>query len=276
MKRRRLILVLLLIVVALILLFGCGACCVLSPHRCAPKTQPAEVPEPEHPAFSANGITHDVYEFGGSGPDIILLHELPGFSPDAIKLIDRLKAEPEKYNVHVPLIFGGFNDGHAALKGFKKCFNEFNCLGNGDSRFAGWLRALIAERYQGRKVVVIGMCMTGSIALEVADAPGVAAVVMAQPSLPLPLTRWQRPKIGVTDEHAANIKTPILAMRYSEDCMATKERFATLKATFPATQIEFEEVPSAQCRATAHATLTGDFSPQAYAHLTKFLREHAR
>lgn len=276
MKRRRWIFVLLVFVVALILLFGCGACCMLSPHRCAPRTKPDVVTPPDHPAFSANGITHDVYEFGGSGPDIILLHELPGFSPDTLTLIKRLKDEPEHYNVHVPLIFGDFNSSDAAGDGFKKCFNEFNCLGNGDSRFAGWLRALIAQRYQGRKVVVIGMCMTGSIALEVADAPGVTAVVMAQPSMPLPLTRWQRPKIGVTDEHAAKIKTPILAMRYSEDCMATKERFATLKAKFPASQIEFEEVPSAQCRATAHATLTGDYSPQAYAHLTKFLRERAR
>lgn len=276
MKRRRLLLAAVIVLAALVMLFGCGACCILSPHRCAPRTAPVAVTPPDHPAFSANGITHDVYEFGGSGPDIILLHELPGFSPDTLTLIKRLKAEPQDYNVHVPLIFGDFNSRDAAGQGFKKCFNELNCFGNGDSPFAGWLRALVAQRYQGRKVVVIGMCLTGSVALEVADAPGVTAVVMAQPTMPLPLTRWQRPKIGVTAEHAAKIKTPILAMRYSEDCMATRERFATLKSTFPATQIELEEVPSAQCRAAAHATLTGDYSPQAYAHLTKFLRERAK
>jgi dienelactone hydrolase len=276
MKRRRLLYAFLVVIAALVMLFGCGACCMLSPHRCAPKTNPDTVAKPEHPAFAADGITHDIYEFGGSGPDVILLHELPGFSFDTITLVNRLKAEPEKYNVHVPLIFGDFNSSAAAPQGFGKCLNEFNCLGNGDSRFAGWLRALIAQRYAGRKVIVIGMCFTGSVALEVADAPGVAAVVMAQPSLPLPLTRWQRPKIGVTDEHAAKIKTPILAMRYSEDCMATRERFATLRKTFPAAQIEFEEVPSGNCRATAHATLTGDYSPLAYAHLTKFLRDHTK
>jgi dienelactone hydrolase len=251
MKRRRLLYAF-LVIAAMVMLFGCGACCMLSPHRCAPKTDPDTVVKPEHPAFAANGITHDVYEFGGSGPDVILLHELPGFSFDTITLVNRLKAEPEKYNVHVPLIFGDFNSSAAARQGFVKCLNEFNCLGNGDSRFAGWLRALIAQRYAGRKVIVIGMCFTGSVALEVADAPGIAAVVMAQPSLPLPLTRWQRPKIGVTGEHAAKIKTPILAMRYSEDCMATRERFATLRKTFPAAPETAGRPPTPRSPATIH------------------------
>src|SRR3954447_19492135 len=129
MKRRRLILVAVIIVAALILLSGCGACCMLSPHRCAKKTDPATVVAPKPEPFTANGITHEVYEFGGSGPDVILLHELPGFSPDTITLVNRLKAEPENYHVHVPLIFGDFNSGDAVFEGFKKCFNEFNCLG---------------------------------------------------------------------------------------------------------------------------------------------------
>ena len=90
--------------------------------------------------------------------------------------------------------------------------------------------------------------MTGSIALQVADAPGVTAVVMAQPSLPLPLTRWQRPKIGVTDEHAENIKTPILAMRYSEDCMATRERFAVGGGRERALFLRFDEQLLAEVR----------------------------
>jgi dienelactone hydrolase len=274
MKRRRWILALFVIIVALFMLFGCGACCMLSPHRCAEKTKRIELPIPANTPFPANGITHCVFEFGTTGPDVILLHELPGFTPATIKLA--VKLGKAGYKVHVPLIFGDFNTKGATLAGFGKCFfSEFNCLGNGESRFAGWLRALIAARYQ-HGVIVVGMCMTGSTALQVADAPGVTAVVMAQPSLPLPLTRWQRPKIGVSDKHAAKIKTPILAMRYSEDCMATRERFATLKATFPATQIEFEEVPSAQCRAAAHATLTGDYSEQAYAHLITFLSTHTK
>jgi dienelactone hydrolase len=272
MKRRRLILVLLLIVVALILLFGCGACCVMSAHRCAKETIWTDVAKPSHQAFSANGITHEVYEFGTTGPDIVLLHELPGFSPDTIKLAGKLR--DAGYKVHVPLIFGDFNTKGATLAGFGKCLDEFNCLSGGDSPFAGWLRALILARYPNG-VIVVGMCMTGSTALQVADTKGVNAVVMAQPSLPLPLTRWHRPKIGVTDEHAALIKTPILAMRFSEDCLATRERFITLGKKFSAPQIEFEVIDSTKCR-EAHATLTGDFSTQAYAHLTKFLREHAK
>jgi len=277
MKRRRLIFTAAVVVVALVMLFGCGACCLLSAHRCSPKPGPADEPKPQHPVFSANGITHEVYEFGGSGPDVILLHELPGFSLDTIKLARRLTGEG--YNVHVPLIFGKFNDSDAAIAGFKKCFNELNCVSNGDSPFAGWLRELIAKRYAGHNVVVIGMCFTGSVALEVADAPHVTAVVMAQPSLPLPFTRWQRRKIGVTETHAEKIKTagtPILAMRFSEDCMASRDRFATLHSTFdPNHQIEFEEIDSTTCK-EKHATLTSDFSEQAYAHLKKFLAAHAK
>ncbi|HXA16911.1 MAG TPA: dienelactone hydrolase family protein [Thermoanaerobaculia bacterium] len=275
MKHRRLMIVVLVIIVALVMLFGCGACCMISAHRCAVKVEGSEA-EPTPQPFSANGITHNVYDFGSTGPDVILLHELPGLSIDTVTLARKLTGEG--YSVHVPLIFGTFSDKDATKEGFKKCFNEFNCLGNGDSRFAGWLRELIRQRYAGRHVVVIGMCFTGSVALEVADAPGVVAVVMAQPAVPLPLTRWQRAKISVTDEHAAKIKstgTPILAMRFSEDCMAARERFTTLRSTFPASQIEFEEIDSSKCH-EAHATLTGDFSEQAYAHLKAFLKKHAK
>jgi dienelactone hydrolase len=261
------------VVLVLVVVFGAGACCISSPHRCA-KPHAGGVTRPPYEPFSANGITHDVYEFGGKGPDVILLHELPGLSRDTVELAEKLVGE--HYTVHVPLIIGEFGE-DSPRKGFAKCLNEFNCLGNGDSRFAGWLRALIAQRYTGRPVVVIGMCLTGTVALEVADAPGVTAVVMAQPSLPLPLTRWQRPKISVTEKHAALIRragTPILAMRFSEDCMATRERFATLRRTFDPRQIEFEVVDSSKCKA-AHATLTSDFSEQAYAHLKRFLTAHA-
>jgi len=277
MKRRRLIFAAALVIAALIMLFGCGACCLFSPHRCSAHPHGIE-PQPPHSPFTANGITHQVYTFGGGGPDVILLHELPGLTLDTVALAKKLSGE-EHYTVHVPLMFGEFADKGANSAGFKKCFNELNCLGNGDSAFSGWLRELIAKRLAGRQVMVVGMCMTGSAALEVADAPGVVAVVMAQPSLPLPLTRWQRPKIGVTADHAQCIKkagTPILAMRFSEDCMATRERFRTLRATFPATQIEFEEVDSrpgntAKFCQEAHATLTGDYSEQAYQHLRRFL-----
>src|SRR5947209_5631410 len=155
MKRRRWILALLVIIVTLFMLFGCGACCILSPHHCAEKTKDIELTMQPTPGFPANGITHEVYEFGTTGPDVILLHELPGFTPATIKLA--VKLGKAGYKVHVPLIFGDFNTKDATLAGFGKCvFSEFNCLGNGESRFAGWLRALIAARYQ-HGVIVIGM-----------------------------------------------------------------------------------------------------------------------
>lgn len=272
MRRRKLLYSLLLISAASLALFGAGACCLFTAHRCAAHATGHETP-PVAEAFTAGGISHDVYTFGQGGPEIILLHELPGLSLETVTLAKKLAAGG--YTVHVPLIFGEFAGGDATIKGFGKCFSEFHCFGNGESHFAGWLRALIAQRYTGRNLAVVGMCLTGSVALEVADAPGVAAVVMAQPSLPLPLTRWQRSKIGMDRDRAKRITTPILAIRFSEDCLASRERFRTLREVFPANQIEFEEIDSKKCP-KAHATLTGDFSPQAYAHLVTFLKAHLR
>src|SRR5437667_243838 len=119
MKRRLLLLAVLLIIAALVMLFGCGACCVLSKHRCAGEKEIVEA-EPKPEPFSANGIKHQIYDFGGNGPDVILLHELPGLSGETIELAKNLGREPEHYSVHVPLIFGGFNDNHAKWKGFGK------------------------------------------------------------------------------------------------------------------------------------------------------------
>src|SRR5258708_40253570 len=124
MKHRRLMIVVLVIIVALVMLFGCGACCMISAHRCAVKAEGSEAEPTPHP-FSANGITHNVYDLGSTGPDVILLHELPGLSFDTVTLARKLTGEG--YAVHVPLIFGKFSDNDATQEGFRKCLNEFNC-----------------------------------------------------------------------------------------------------------------------------------------------------
>ncbi|MEK6373933.1 MAG: dienelactone hydrolase family protein [Acidobacteriota bacterium] len=274
--KRRLWFAVLVVVVLAVLTFGRGVWCILTPHRCSKRTNEAlAAVKPER--FAANGIRHDVYVYRGprGGPDVILLHELPGLSRDTVRLAERLV--DAGYTVHVPLIFGEY--GHATLlQALGKC-GEFNCLGDGDSRFAAWLRDFMSSKGMAKRgVAVIGMCMTGSAALEVADAPGVRAVVMSQPAMPLPISRWHRPKIGVTDEHAESIKragTPILAMRFSKDCMSPPERFETLRKRFDPKKIHLEEIPSGPCR-HAHALLTGDFSPAAFGHLERFLNTNLK
>ena len=53
--------------------------------------------------FTAGGVSKPVYR-AGTGPAVVLIHELPGMVPECVEL--GRKSAAEGYTVYMPLLFG--------------------------------------------------------------------------------------------------------------------------------------------------------------------------
>jgi dienelactone hydrolase len=211
--------------------------------------------------FHDSGITHPVYR-DGSGPGVLILHELPGMSPKCIELAQLVMHQG--YTVYLPLLFGSprqFSMGKGLLSLAKLCIaKEFTCLStNKPSRISNWLRALcrrIKAECGGKGAGAIGMCMTGNVIISLMLDDSVMAPVMSQPSFPicqisfpgLASKETRKRALGVPDEDvklaAEKAKTvPLLAYRFATDQHVPAERFASLREAF-GTCLRAREIPT--------------------------------
>ncbi|AFM18782.1 dienelactone hydrolase-like enzyme [Mycolicibacterium chubuense NBB4] len=192
--------------------------------------------------FTAEGYTHDVYR-KGDGPGVVLIPEMPGLHPGVLALGNHLV--DNGFTVAAPSLFG--TPGASALGPgalpvlVKGCVSkEFAALAtNADRPVARYLRALARDlnaSTPGTGVGVIGQCFTGGFALAAAVDDSVLAPVMSQPSVPLPLTLKHRRDPGVSEaemqvieKRAADEGLCVMGLRFSEDAMAPRDRFTTLK-----------------------------------------------
>ena len=125
------------------------------------------------PEFEAFDFTHDTrtYEVfrGGSGPAVLVLHEIPGLHPGVIDFARRLISAG--YTVFLPSLFGRpavpATGREVARSMLRVCVaREFTKLADRTSPVVGWLRALAASAYGecgGPGVGVVGMCFTGAL-----------------------------------------------------------------------------------------------------------------
>jgi dienelactone hydrolase len=102
---------------------------------------------------------------------------------------------------------------------------------------AGWLRSLARELHAelgGPGVGAIGMCFTGGFALAMMVDDSVAAPVVAQPSVPFPVTPGRSADLNLSPEDLARVKEraaagcAVLGLRFSGD-LAVGKRFETLR-----------------------------------------------
>jgi dienelactone hydrolase len=199
--------------------------------------------------FSDGRWTRPVYR-RGTGPAVIVIHEMPGLHPLVIRFADRLVAAG--MTAVMPSLFGspgktvtmGYAIGEM-LKGI--CIRrEFNVWAtNRSSPIVDWLRALSRDMHAqcgGAGVGAIGMCFTGNFALAMMTEPAVVAPVLSQPSLPMPAGPGgakRRGAIGVSDEEISCAKRrfeneglSMIGLRFYGDPFVPDERFDTLKKTF--------------------------------------------
>lgn len=248
--------------------------------------------------FTADGITHTVYQKGdASQPGVLLMHELPGMTPECLALAERL--HNDGLTVYLPLFFGRPNTVAFVDYTLRVCISrEFYLLASRQSSpITGWLRALCREihaRCGGRGVGAIGMCLTGGFALSLLVDASVMAPVLSQPSLPLGVTRGRQAELGLAPEElaAAQMRVeaeniPVLALRFTGDRLCPAARFDSLRAAFGdrLQTIEIDSSPGNPhgIAPGAHSVLAGEFvndpahpTYQAYAAVMHMLKRQLR
>ncbi len=168
----------------------------------------------------------------GSGPPVILMHELTGLTPEVIAFGRRVAAA--QFSVYLPVLFGpvpATTSMRQARAMVRCCISrQINVLVTGrTSRVVRPLRRLITDAARAEKsagVGVIGMCMSGGFALALATSPEVLAAVSSQPSLPYTtrITPWCARDLGMDDgdvtrlgERLRDGAVEVYLTRFSED-----------------------------------------------------------
>ncbi|WP_329403809.1 dienelactone hydrolase family protein [Streptomyces melanogenes] len=191
-----------------------------------------------HHLVDVDGTVKTVY-VAGTGPAVVLMPEMPGISPDVLRLARWVR--DAGFTVYVPSLFGTDGAYPTAEGGSevvrRACVSaEFRAFaGGGTSPVTVWLRGLARRAHAecgGPGVGAIGLCFTGNFALSMALEPAVIAPVVNHPSLPLD----DPAGLELGDEDARAVRDRIardglkvLAYRFDNDRWCTGQRFAAYR-----------------------------------------------
>jgi dienelactone hydrolase len=191
--------------------------------------------------FAHDGTTRSVYS-AGSGPAVIVIHEMPGITPLVADFGRRVR--DAGFSVRMPSLFGEpgrpMSPGYVVKSLSQGCVaKEFVTLAlDRTSPAIGWLRALASDAHQecgGPGVGAVGMCFTGGFALGMMVDDIMLAPVLSQPSLPFPVSPARRRAVGVSNADLARVKERaqhgacLMGLRFTKDPAVPGERFETLR-----------------------------------------------
>lgn len=250
--------------------------------------------------FTHEGVTKTVYR-RGQGPGVIIITEVPGIHDSVIAFANTVA--DAGFTAVLPELFGEtgrpVTGGYAAKTMLKLCVSkEFKLLAaHASSPITEWLRALaraIHAELGGKGVGAIGMCLTGNFALSMAIEPSLMAPVLAQPALPLPVSKDRRAALAVSPEELATIKRrvetedyKVLGLCFTHDSKVPRERIETLKRElgegFESVEIDSGPGNKFGIKPAAHSVLTLDLvretghpTEQALQRTLAFLRERLK
>ncbi|WP_301780186.1 dienelactone hydrolase family protein [Caballeronia sp. SEWSISQ10-4 2] len=207
--------------------------------------------------FSDGRYEHAVF-IKGSGPPVIVMHELPGFAEPLVGFADRLVNAG--FRVYAPHLFGPLMWEDPTLNYARLCISkEFGYLrANRSAPICDWLRALansLSEEPPGTRIGVIGMCLTGAFVIPMVIEPGVRAGVISQPAIPISLRYvqtgrgegdWMR-EMNISDEElreaterCARDHVPILVERFLNDRRSTHARVERIAQAFGSNATVYE------------------------------------
>ena len=224
-------------------------------------------------SLSQAGHTFPVYQ-KGSGPAVIVMHEMPGLHPGVVQFADRVVAAG--MTVFCPSLFG--TPGKPASRGYALvtalgviCIRREFHIWRGDrsSPVVDWLKALARHAHAecgGKGVGAVGMCFTGGFALAMMTDPSVVAPVMSQPSLPLARNKpTPSAEIGLSPAEIACVKArlededlSVIGLRFKSDKLVPDARFDTYAREFGDhfEAIELEDEDAKPAFIPPHSVLT--------------------
>ncbi len=233
-----------------------------------------------HTADSLDGesLTFPTYR-KGDGPGVIVIHEIPGLTPDVIAFGEEVVAAG--FTVVLPHLFGTPERGDSPLAIASTmrqiCVRrELSMLATGQTQpVAGWLRSLARDLHGelgGPGVGALGMCFTGGFALAMMVDDSLAAPVLCQPSAPFPVGRARAADLNLSPTDLDAVKQraaagcQVLGVRYDKD-LATGTRFETLTREIGDAFIKVE-FPGRQ-----HSTVTRHRQQEAVDRIVAFFAE---
>lgn len=191
-------------------------------------------------SFTGGGITRATYT-RGSGPGVVVIHEIPGITPKVIDFANEVV--DAGFTVVMPSLVG--EPGKDLSKQYlfqsmtRICVaKEFSTWATGaSSPVSQFLRDLardVHEQCGGPGVGAVGMCFSGGFALGMMVNGHVAAPVLSQPSLPFAVGARRSADINLSDADLVAVKRrvnegcQVLGLRFDQDKLVGT-RFDTLR-----------------------------------------------
>ena len=231
--------------------------------------------------FEAAGLEREVWT-KGSGPAVIVVHEVPGITPKVLAFAEEVVASG--FTVAMPSLVGTpgreMSNKYAVRSLLKVCVaREFVSLAtNRTSPVIAWLRALARDvhgRAGGRGVGAVGMCFSGGFALGMMVDDIMVAPVLSQPSLPFPVGRKRAADLNLSPDDAAVIAEraaggcEVLGLRFTKDKLVG-DRFSSLRTLLGDAFIAVE-IPSE--KPSDHSVLTEQRHDGSVQRVLQFFRD---
>ena len=258
-------------------------------------------PYPDFERWDAtyDGVTRTVFR-AGTGPAVIVIHEVPGLYPAVVTFARRLIAAG--LTTYLPSLIGTpgrpWGRAYSLASIARACVSrDFTTWATNphepDHDLAARSQPTPIARAAAPESVRSGMCLTGGFALAMMVDDIVVAPALSQPSLPFGITAAQRADLGVDDATLARIRDraaagiDVMAMRFTCDRTVPAERFARLRhelgERFLGIEIDSSPGNAHGIPETAHSVVTrhyvdtpGHPTREALDRLIAFFRERLR
>jgi dienelactone hydrolase len=232
-------------------------------------------------SFTHEGVTHPTWR-KGTGPVVIVVHEIPGVTPKVIEFAERVVNEG--FTVVMPLLVGDVGRGpsgaYIAQSMAKICISrEFTTMAmHKTSPIISWLRALAQQLHAevgGIGVGAVGMCFSGGFALGMMVDDIMVAPVLSQPSLPFAIGGSRGADLNLSESDQARLVEraqagcQVLGLRYTGDKLVGT-RFATLRKLLGEAFIAVEFASTSK---QVHSVLTEQIQPEAIERVLQFLHD---
>lgn len=236
----------------------------------------------ERASFSAAGFTHDTYR-RGTGPGVVVIHEIPGITPTVIDFADDVVARG--FTVVMPDLVGTPgrppSNPYIAASMVKVCISREITAWALDrtTPLTPWLRALARALHAeagGPGVGAVGMCFSGGFALGMMVDDIMLAPVLSQHSFPIARGRGDAGgNLGLSPDDEAEVVRraeegcQVLGLRFTGDRLVGT-RFDTLREKLGDAFIAVE-LPSTSPR--DHSVLTEQRDEPSVQRVLDFLVE---